>query len=475
MLVAAQWRTSREGLVSDPVRHVLVLMMENRSFDHMLGDLPNVDGVNPAKPFSNTDPFTGGVFFQQPDAVDKLSPDPAHETDNVLRQIRVTAPHPTGPRDMSGFVADMVAVHPRATRAWKQVMSYFGLGRLPAMHRLAQEFCVCDQWFSSVPGPTWTNRFFMHSGTSQGWVEMPHLRPPEFNLHKYDQPTLYDRLNDRGLSWRIYVGDVAQSLLLLNQRRPENLARYRRMSSFTTDLEATSDADFPAFVFIEPSYLPGGQNDQHPPHDVHKGDALIEKVFEAIRKSKIWDTALLIITYDEHGGFCDHVPPPNAVAPDTKVQDGFDFTMYGVRVPTILVSKWVAPGSVFRAQQGVLDHTSVLRYLSDKYDLDPLGARAATAASIAPAVTTTPNDAAVARVGPRGAPPPRTELIEAPVDRLNPNQAALIAFTKFLEVRGGVGPESIGLRSIRSRGNPQAEVETAIDRFWEFVDRGAAR
>src|SRR5437773_8075833 len=173
--------------MKDHIEHVVVLMLENRSFDHFFGGLPNVDGVDPKNPHTNFErPGSQTQYSQQPNAVRKLSPDPPHEPKNVQRQI-----NGDGLGRMGGFVYDFALAEPKSTSTWNQVMSYFPLGSLPAVHQLAQSFCICDPWFSSVPGPTWTNRFFVHSGTSQGWVEMP--RPPfDWNLHKYDQTTVYD-------------------------------------------------------------------------------------------------------------------------------------------------------------------------------------------------------------------------------------------------------------------------------------------
>jgi phospholipase C len=266
------------GTPAQRIEHVVVLMLENRSFDHMLGDIPGVDGVDRSSPRWNlASASSASRIFQQPIATNRMQPDPKHETPNVLRQI--DGPHGLG--TMGGFVSDFMNAYPNAGAAASQVMAYFGRGRLPALHGLAESFCVCDRWFSSVPGPTWTNRFFVHSGTSQGRVDMP--RPPfDWNLHRYDQDTIYDRLNQAGKGWRIYFGDVPQCLLMRNLRRPGNRRNFRHMSRFAGDVADAPASDFPTYVFIEPSYLPFGQNDQHPPHDILKGDALIASVYNTL-------------------------------------------------------------------------------------------------------------------------------------------------------------------------------------------------
>jgi phospholipase C len=453
--------------MNDSIRHIIVLMLENRSFDHFFGALPNVDGVDPNNPRFNLDGPDSTTKYQQKDgAVRKMKPDPKHETKNVLRQIN---PEKLG--RMGGFVYDFAIEEPHKKKAWEQVMAYFELGALRATHQLAQSFCVTDPWFSSVPGPTWTNRFFVHSGTSQGWVNMSNF-PFDSNLHKYDQTTIYDRLNERNISWRIYAGDIPQSLLLYNQRKKENRRNYHPLSRFYSDVANGDASAFPAYVFIEPAYLPFGQNDQHPPHDVLKGDDLIAGVYNAVRANEaLWESTLLIVTWDEHGGFYDHVYPPPATPPDHKTQDGFDFQQYGVRVPAILISRWVTPGSVFKPQDGVLDHTSILKYLTEKFSLGPLGNRVASAASLAGAFASTANDASPEIVGLEPLPLEMTSTGDEIPAELNRNQQALIEFSKRLELEISPTAEAVGLRSMRARASLQSEVEVAKERTWLFIEQ----
>ena len=453
---------------SDPIEHIFHLMMENRSFDHFLGAIPGVDGINAASPRSNDErPGSSKSYAQEPGAARKMKPDPHHETKNTIRQINGGS---LG--SMGGFVHDFVTEEPKSSVAARQeVMRYFADGTLPALHRLAKEFCVCDQWFSSVPGPTWTNRFFAHSGTSQGWVDMPHF-PFLRKLHKYDQTTVYDRLNERGVKWRIYAGDIPQSLVMYNLRKKENRRNYSKMSHFYRDLQnATTGDGLPSYVFIEPTYLITGQNDQHPPHDVLKGDELIASVYNAIRANEaVWKKSLLIITWDEHGGFYDHVRPPMATPPDDKRHE-YTFDEYGVRVPAVLVSPWVTRGSVFRAEQRVLDHTSVLRYLTDKFKLGPLGNRTAVAASFASAITTNWNAESPSRVGTDPRPLEGQSVIDPGPITLNRNQAALVDFTRQLEVEMGASPAAIGMRSIQAASGIEGEMAAARERVRLFIEQ----
>ena len=362
---------------SDPIRHVVVLMLENRSFDHMLGGFqaidPQVDGIDPATPARENRTSTGHVARQQPGALDVLPDglDPKHELTDTLEQLGAAA------TPMSGFVENFRKANPAASPdRLDQVMAYFPFGTdesqdsLPALHRLARHFAVCDRWFASLPGPTWPNRFFAHSGTSLGHVLMPSSQAPQ-NMRLYYQETIYDRLSQAGVPWMIFHDGVPQSIVLTHLL-PRYLtgSHYAGMDRFKA-LAAGPEASFPAYSFIEPRYLGGGENDQHPPSGARAGDALIGMVYNAIRANQaLWETTLLIVTYDEHGGFYDHVPPPATVAPDGHVQE-FGFDRLGVRVPAVLVSPWVERGVV----KTRFDHTSILRYLCEKWQLPPLGDR----------------------------------------------------------------------------------------------------
>jgi phospholipase C len=284
-----------------------------------------------------------------------------------------------------------------------------------------------------VPGPTWANRFFLLSGTSQGRVAMPDF-PFRPRLHRYDQTTVFDRLNERRASWRIYYGDVPQSLALAHHRRPKNALRYRALPAFFKKA-ADPAADFPAFAFLEPSYFGKDQNDDHPPSDVRRGEELVADVYDALRANEeLWPSTLLVLLFDEHGGFYDHVLPPAAVPPDGHVEE-YTFDRYGVRVPALLISPWVERSVVTTA----FDHTSLLRYLSDKHRLRPLGRRVAQVASFAPELlrldaprTDTP--AELPR--PRPAVRPRAARREPPMPTdLNEHQRALLAFTEYLDTQ----------------------------------------
>jgi len=358
----------------DPIKHVVVLMMENRSFDHLLGGMseinPAVDGVRSNKPYTNKAP-DGTVYQQQPVAGWVVNRDLDHEHDGTMEEMGSAAD------PMSGFVASYLKRYPDAAAAdLQQVMAYFPFGakpqddKLPALHGLARNFAVCDHWFSSMPGPTWQNRFFAHSGTSLGHTKMPSASDPG-SMRIYYQETIFDRLSDSGIDWKIFHDGIPQSIVLTRLlTRYLTFRGYADMAEFHR-LAAGDAADFPQYAFIEPRYFGTDENDQHPPADVRRGDQLIAEVYNAIRKNPdLWNSTLLVVTCDEHGGFYDHVEPPYTVAPDDHVGE-WSFDRLGVRVPAILVSPWVGKGVV----KTVFDHTSLLRYLCEKWDLEPLGMR----------------------------------------------------------------------------------------------------
>jgi len=281
-----------------------------------------------------------------------------------------------------GFVQSFQRHNPGCTPdCWSEVMKFYGLGSLPVLHELARNFAVCDRWFSSVPGPTWPNRFFVHSGTSLGHTDMPEgiFRPA---IHLYDQDTVYDRLSAANKSWAIYFGDVPQTLTMIHML--EQPWHFHKMDAFLRDCSGP-EASFPDYAFIEPTYFGDGQNDQHPPSDVLRGEILLAQVYNAIRDNQaLWEKTLLVILYDEHGGFFDHVSPPACVAPDGHINDGFDFSRLGVRVPAVLVSPWIEP----QILHDDFDHTSLLKFVTDLWGLGPLGARTAAAQSFASSLST---------------------------------------------------------------------------------------
>jgi phospholipase C len=454
--------------VNDPIKHVIVLMLENRSFDHMLGALsatiPGLDGVPEAGQPQRTNRADGKVYKQTGGASRSLKYDPMHELEHTLNQLS---------KDNSGFVADFVQAYPLSQPPDRaEIMKYFADGALPVLHELAKKFLVCDKWYSSLPGPTWPNRLFAHSGTSLGRVSMPE-GILDANLHWYNQTTLYDRLNEKKIKWRIYYGDIPQSLILVHQLEPENAARYAKLLRFFQDAGGDAKA-FPQYCFIEPAYYDPGASDDHPPHDVYQGERLIADVYNAIRRNEdLWKSSLLVVLYDEHGGFYDHVAPPQTIPPDHHTEE-YTFNRLGVRVPAILVSPFVKPGVL----STVFDHTSLLKYLVDKWNLGPLGDRTAQAKTFADALLATPDSADALPVVsipiPTDLGPQKYGQIQGRIQpTLNAHQSALVGMTQLLESMTDVAGESLLSRSKRLVTGFDGVVDVAVERVEEFL--GARR
>lgn len=373
------------------IAHVVVLMLENRSFDCMLGRLypsgPGFDGLtgaesNPFKPLAGaatTVPVWSSATLTQRDAAIP-DPDPGELFSDMKVQLFGLSGTPNGQPSMSGFV-DNYMRQPAAGKPFdpRAVMHHFTPDQVPVMSRLARAFGVSDRWHASAPNQTWPNRFFVHCGTAGGYVNNS---PPRF---PYDMPTIYSRLMAAKRSWRIYFHDLPQTATLADiwAEAPFHMRSYP--DSFAKDAAAGT---LPNYTFIEPRYFTDKlfgkmANDQHPPHDITYGEALIAQTYNALRAAPTWKRTLFIITYDEHGGIFDHVPPPAAVAPDDLTPDHVVFDRYGVRVPAVLVSPWIAPGSVIRPPQESphpFDHSSILATLRNLFDLaGPLTARDAAA------------------------------------------------------------------------------------------------
>jgi phospholipase C len=443
----------------DPIKHVVVLMLENRSFDHILGDCAKVKAQAGGAP-SGVNTYDGRSFSQAPGAARSLAKDPNHNTKDVLVQLGGKAGIP----ENGGFVLDYARTYGHLADAeLMEVMKYHAEGSLPAFHMLAANFMVCARWHASVPGPTWVNRLFALSGTSLGRVRMPN-GIMNLNLHWYDQSTVFDRLNEKGRSWKVYFGDTPLSFLFVHQWSPENAARHHHMQAFYQDA-AGPEEKFPDFALIEPAYMQPGANDGHPPHDILDCDALVGKVYNAVRgNDALWQSTLLLVLFDEHGGFYDRVSPPAAVPPDHH-DDEYSFDRLGPRVPAILVSPHVGNGLDIT----LFDHTSLLRYLQVKWGLGELGARTGSANSIGPLIqqadplrlqalpgaaplltTTSPS------IRPKSAP--------AVVDALSDHQAALVAMSHNLEAMTDADPNLVAARSRHVLTGPQSQIDAAVDR-----------
>lgn len=335
------------------IEHLVVLMLENRSFDHMLGFTRasgyNVNGLtgNESNPLDPNVPNSPPVKVSN-DAEFVLSLDPGHQVPDVNVQLfgRAIGPPPVGAMNQ-GFILSY-AQQPKVTPTIAPtIMRCFDPAKLPVLTALAQQYAVCDSWFSSLPGPTQPNRMFALAATSGGYID-------NSISNDYDMPTIFENLTAKGLSWRNYYDDFSLTWLLNRLTTDEMKANFRGSGEFLKDCKK---GQLPNFAFIEPKYtsLFGQANDQHPPHDVRNGEKLIYTIYDAVRNSPLWTKTLLLIVYDEHGGTYDHVAPTPAVPPDSKTSR-FAFDRFGVRVPAVLISPFIKPKTIV---QTVFDHTSI--------------------------------------------------------------------------------------------------------------------
>jgi phospholipase C len=378
------------GKILPQIEHVVVVMLENRSLDNMLGWL-YADGSAPALVLPSTsaaqfdglhgdlwNPANSGYFGGDPPQKIMVGrgtasstvpdPDPEETFDNVTYQLygpqgaaAAQAPAPLWP--MQGFVLNYATT---ATADATQIMQCHDCSQLPVLAALARQYAVSDAWFASVPSQTWPNRAFVHAGTSNGLIN--NGDPPD--PFDWDVSTIYNVFQAIGSSWSVYSDTlVTPSLTRTMFPKLWDPLLNGHFSRFTEFVDACASDTLPAYSFIEPCFLLE-PNDQHPPHDVQAGEAFLHAIWTAVSTSPGWNRTLLIITYDEHGGCYDHVlPPGNAKPPDAASEPGdagFGFDRFGVRVPAVLVSPYIAAGTVFRSDTGVpYDHASILATLRD--------------------------------------------------------------------------------------------------------------
>ncbi|MFZ0302436.1 MAG: alkaline phosphatase family protein [Terracidiphilus sp.] len=348
----------------DALKHIVVLMMENRSFDHMLGSLkavnPQIDGVDGTQWNSDTQ---GNQVMVQPLAQyqGQLDPDPDHAFPAVDQQIFNGDQSNPRVASMQGFVQNYYVQQQDVAHSQK-IMYHFTQDQLPVLTSLALNFAVFNRWFASIPGPTLCNRAFAHYGTSFGQVGM--------NVFYPQGKSIYERLQDAGHTAKLYYFDQqSSSLEVVNllQHQPQLFATY---DQFIADCKSGTLSDY---SFIEPNYSDhdnddGSQlaSDQHPDHNVQAGELYIASVYNAIQsKPALWASTALLVVYDEHGGIFDHVPPPDCVPDgysagpaDTQLSFTFNFDRLGVRVPAILISPWVPKGTVVGTDR-VFEHASI--------------------------------------------------------------------------------------------------------------------
>ena len=404
------------------IKHIVVLMMENRSFDSVFGWLYDPDNAPPFNQVPRGQPFDGVS------GKDLTNPIPAAFSGGVARIGKcsdMTAPYPnpgegfldtfaqlyninpppqpvpnaTEPPNMQGFVANYAeaisdynqhhASHPSQTHP-RSIMDCFTPDMLPVLCGLAHAYAVCDHWFSSLPSATFPNRSFLHAGTSSGYADN-HSGRWAWDVFVNKTDTIFNLLEHAGIPWKIYHGgSVLTCFAYLLQEKLHRFAthdpqtnRFFQMEHFWADAAAGT---LPSYSFIEPHYWDsfryGPQNDMHPdyvawhlsgPSNVLYGEELIFKIYQALRQGPAWESTLFAIIFDEHGGCYDHVPPPETVSPDGLVippnkpgGSGFAFNRLGVRIPAVLVSPYIEQGTIC---QSVFDHTSIIKTVINCFGL----------------------------------------------------------------------------------------------------------
>jgi phospholipase C len=349
------------------IDHIVVLMQENRSFDQVLGYLsrnkinPDVLGLLPPddpRSAKQVNRFNNRNFFPERAAstawpkvvgpsIDLVN-SPCHDHDCVVSQMN---------NHMGGFVANWADRAGATSPFLGVVMDFFDNQQLPVYARLAREFGVCNHWYTSHVGPTFPNRFVLLTGDLNrdplGNVELD--QPDVRDLVPVQTPTLFDHLDDLGVSWRVF--EQGYSFIRLFEKHTFDTTNVVAFDDPVRGFGALAHSGaLPQVTLIEPDYidLPPG-NDDHPPADMADGQVLVRRVVQALVGSPAWERTLLVITYDEHGGFYDHVQPPTDAAPL-----GGSLTTLGPRVPAFVVSPLVARGAAHGTTfDDRFDHTSI--------------------------------------------------------------------------------------------------------------------
>ena len=480
---------------TSPFKHVFVLMLENHSFDNLLA-FSGIPGLIAATPKNSNTYFPAAglpptTYSVQDGAPDNMPTDPGHEFNDVLMQLGGQNHKPYSPGnypavDNSGFAASYATTLsegtglPPAAEVGDIMKGFDTCTELPALYSLAINFAVCDQWFASIPGPTWPNRFFLHGASSNGFDHSPSfldtLKWESIGGFQYPHGSLFDRMNQTGVTWRLYhdaTGPLEGRIPQVASLHNVNLLEVHSLDTLQSDLAG----GFPyQYAFIEPNYGDSAKtfedgSSQHPMDGMAKGDGLIKKLYEMIRASSVWDSSLLIITYDEHGGFYDHYPPGPATPPSDGSQtgppynvSGFTFDHFGVRVPAVVVSAYTPKG----ADHTVYDHSSVSSTVGRLFGMAPLTARDTAANPIASAVapgplrTDCPMTLPAAPVAP-ARPAPTAEALAASELQPVPDNSSL------------VGVLGVLLKADSRLSASNEERQAAIAKFKAIKTRGDAR
>jgi phospholipase C len=330
------------------IEHVVVVMMENRSFDHLLGWLPNSDGMQDGTTFRDRHGIAHSTYHLSDDDKGCGHPDPDHSYQGGREQLNGGS--------MDGFL--------RSGENDVFAIGYYRESDRPFFGALARNYTTLDRYFCSILGPTYPNRIFQHAAQTDRLTNHSELA---------DLVTIWDLLADASVSAGYYYSNVP-FLALFGPRYLSIAAPYRQF------LEDAAAGTLPAVSFVDPRFTLGlgsASNDDHPHADIRAGDAFLSRTFRALARGPGWPGTVLIVTYDEWGGFYDHVPPPRVSAPNTTDPDLVDGeALLGFRVPTVVASPWTRGNPLFpRVEHMSFDHTSVLKLIEWRLRLAPLTAR----------------------------------------------------------------------------------------------------
>jgi phospholipase C len=350
----------------DMIERIVVILMENRSFDHQLGYLSldpvqlRVNGLrsDPAWVREHANPFLDEQCepFRLKNPAASIDIDPPHDYRHIATQLK----EENGAFTMKGFVESCSAFDP--DRLGRLVMGYYTGADLPVSHAFATQYAVCDRWFCSLPASTQPNRLMAMSGFSRIADNVTPLPPQEL---------VYDWLDRRKIPFRVYHAGLPFFTLMLD--RIPTIATsptFRDLDDLRDDFLNEDDDEFPPIIFVEPVYsdapLFDQPSDDHAPTPVAGGQKFLAEVYSALTANPDrWAHTVVVVTYDEHGGFFDHVPPPRIVTPPPpKAYYRTPFQSLGARVPAYVVSPFVSPGHVYSQ---TLDHTSILKFIGKKF------------------------------------------------------------------------------------------------------------
>lgn len=361
---------------------MVFMMMENRTYDHVFGARSLLDG----KPGNG---LTAGM--SNPDL--NGTPVAIYEPELTVAQMCIEdPPHSWNPSRVQwnngandGFVRSFQAAHGN-NLALTECMQYLTRKHQPISWALADNYTTCDAWHASVLGPTLPNRAYWHVATSLGLDNNDDVLNAFFS--GVPVPSIYNRLNDKGIDWAYYYGSLPVVSLLGNEGPhkvdlgpSDGTGHIRQFTKFSDDLTDPNGGFFkdaaagklPPVVYIDPFFF---LNDDHPPAHPLRGQEMIAAVYTALANSPQWKNSLLVVTYDEHGGFYDHVSPGKTTDDTEQAYGKAGFEQLGFRVPAMVVGPYVKAGHVSSVQY---DHTSALMHIANKYGLEPLTARMAAA------------------------------------------------------------------------------------------------